>query len=588
MSTQPQLQAPVRGMAESGGSAAPDAPADPGRPAAPGGAPRPAPRAMEGRWTTSRWLTVGVSGALLALLVLSALVAGFFRHSGTVTDQLVDHSSPALTEAALLEAALINQETGTRGYALSGQVQFLQPYTQGLTQQKDAVAELRDLAAGDRTASADLDLVVARAARWRTDVAEPIAASPPGRPVPASLSQPGKGKAEFDALRAALLTQQHHLEQRSDAARADLKHTRHMRNWIFSAIALVILALAVLVFFALRRGVNRPLERLARQARAVADGDFEHPIDSVGPADLRALARDVEAMRGRLARELSSSKKAREAIGAHAVDLARSNAELEQFAYVASHDLQEPLRKVASFCQLLQRRYADQLDERAGQYIDYAVDGANRMQTLINDLLAFSRVGRVHNDYALVDLNEVWGATEAALSVGIAETGAVLTHDRLPTVTGDRTQLGMLLQNLISNAVKFRSDERAPRIHLACERDGDLWHFAFTDNGIGIEAEFAERVFVIFQRLHTRETYPGNGIGLAMCKKVVEFHGGTIGVDPGHTGGARIVFTLPADPPQVPGPTAAAESDGRHAPESDAAGQAPTPPGGSGQAGPAL
>ncbi len=171
------------------------------------------------------------------------------------------------------------------------------------------------------------------------------------------------------------------------------------------------------------------------------------------------------------------------------------------------------------------------------------------MQTLINDLLAFSRVGRVHDGYAPVDLEQVWAATEDSLSVGIAESGAVLVRDPLPTVDGDATQLGMLLQNLVTNAIKFRSPGRALRISLACESDAneDLWRFAFTDNGIGIDPEYAERVFVIFQRLHPRDAYPGTGIGLAMCKKIVEFHGGAIAIDPEHTDGTRIAFTLPRD-----------------------------------------
>ncbi|MEE4546243.1 CHASE3 domain-containing protein [Streptomyces sp. V4-01] len=543
MSTQPQVPAPVSSEEDR----APDSGTRPARPPAD-------TRTVAGRWTTSRWLTVGVSGALVALLTLAVLVAGFFRHSGAVTDQLVDHSSPALIEAVRLESALVDQETGTRGYALSGQRQFLEPYTQGLAQQKSAADQLRALTSHDRTASADLELILARADRWRTDVAGPIAAAPAGQPLPASVAQPDRGKAEFDSLRTALRAQQQHLGDSRTRARADLAHTRRMRNWIFSAIGLAVLALAVLAFIALRRGVNAPLDRLARQARAVADGDFDHPIDSGGPADMRALARDVEAMRRRLSAELATSRAARQTLDAHAADLARSNAELEQFAYVASHDLQEPLRKVASFCQLLQRRYANQLDERANQYIEFAVDGSVRMQTLISDLLSFSRVGRFHREYVQVDLNEVWRATESALSMSITESDAVLVHDELPTVAGDRTQLGMLLQNLIGNAIKFRSAQLPPRIELACRLDGDLWRFSITDNGIGIEPEFAERVFVIFQRLHARDAYPGNGIGLAMCKKVVEFHGGTIAVDRGHTGGTRILFTLPATEPSLPHP----------------------------------
>jgi light-regulated signal transduction histidine kinase (bacteriophytochrome) len=251
-------------------------------------------------------------------------------------------------------------------------------------------------------------------------------------------------------------------------------------------------------------------------------------------------------MRTRLVEELEFSEAARVMLDEQAADLKRSNAELEQFAYVASHDLQEPLRKVSSFTQLLHRRYGGQLDERADQYIGFAVDGANRMQTLINDLLAFSRVGRVHHDHEAVDLEVVLGRTLDTLSVAVEESGAEITHDPLPSVLGDTTQLSMLWQNLLSNAIKFRDPDRPPRIHVSAVADGEDWEFAVSDNGIGVAPEFHEKVFVLFQRLHTKDAYPGTGIGLSMCKKVVEFHGGTIRIDPGHEPGARVVFTLPA------------------------------------------
>jgi len=516
------------------------------RASGPGSAPATAVRGASG-WTTRRWLSAGTAAALTVLVVLGVLVGWFFSHSASVTDQLVDRSSPALVAAVQLEAALVNQETGTRGYAISGQTDFLQPYTDGLAQESSAVAQLRVLTAGDRAAGTDLDLVLSRAGTWQQDIARPIAASPPGRAVPADVAQVDKAKGEFDSVRSALTAEQRQLQGRRNASLADLKRSRTLRDWLFSAIAVVILVLTALVFTGLRRGVNRPLEQLSAQLRVVAEGGFDQPIASGGPADLRRLAADAEAMRHYLVQELATSRAAQQEVDAHSAELIRSNAELEQFAYVASHDLQEPLRKVASFCQLLQRRYAEQLDDRANQYIGFAVDGANRMQTLINDLLAFSRVGRVHDGYSPVDLEQVWASTEDSLSVGIAESQAVLVHDPLPTVDGDATQLGMLLQNLVTNAVKFRSPERVPRISLTCEPDpeGGLWRFACTDNGIGIDPEYAERVFVIFQRLHTRDAYPGNGIGLAMCKKIVEFHGGSIAIDPDHTGGTRITFTLP-------------------------------------------
>ncbi|WP_374118227.1 sensor histidine kinase [Streptomyces sp. RKAG337] len=499
-------------------------------------------------WTTRRWLTAGACAALAVLAVLAATGVWVFARSTAISDRLVDGSTPALVASVRLEGALINQETGARGYGLTGEPGFLEPYRSGLQQQKDATAQLRTLLADDPAGGADLDEVLARAETWQSRFGRPVATAPAGAPVALATERADEGRQDFNAIRVSAAHLEKDLEAARDRAHAELHHVRSQRNWIFSLIAAVILALTVLVFAGLRRGVTLPLGRLSDDVRRVAGGNFGHPITASGPADLRRLAVDVEGMRGRLAAELAFSDSAREQLDLQAAELRRSNAELEQFAYVASHDLQEPLRKVASFCQLLQRRYADQLDDRAVQYIDFAVDGANRMQTLIHDLLAFSRVGRLHTDNETVDLEELFSRTTDALSIAVEESGARITHDPLPAVSGDATQLGMLLQNLVSNALKFRSAERTPAVQLSARCEDGLWHFAVTDNGIGIGAEYAERVFVIFQRLHTREAYPGNGIGLALCKKIVEFHGGTIAIDPGHTPGARITFTLPGLP----------------------------------------
>ncbi|MFD8075070.1 ATP-binding protein [Streptomyces sp. NPDC059718] len=517
-------------------------------------------------WTTRRWLRVGVSLALAVLAALGALGIWALDRSSALTDQLVDVRSPALVNSVRLEAALVNQETGVRGYGLSGQREFLDPYTQGLADERTALDRLRPLVQGDARARADLDAVVDAATAWQGLIARPVASASatPGEPVPLATERADEGRAAFDRVRDALGSQQEHLRQARITAGTQLDAAVRLRNVVFTAIAAVIVLLAVLVFEGLRRGITRPLELLGTEVRHVTRGRFDHPITVHGPADLRRLGGDVEGMRRRLAEELSFAERARQLLDEQSADLKRSNAELEQFAYVASHDLQEPLRKVSSFTQLLQRRYGDQLDERADQYIAFAVDGANRMQTLINDLLAFSRVGRVHNQQGTVDLERIAGATEEALSVALEESGAEITRDPLPTVVGDATQLGMLWQNLISNAVKFRHPDRAPRIHVAARCDGDLWRFSVTDNGIGIDPEFAEKVFVIFQRLHTKDAYPGNGIGLAMCKKIVEFHGGTIGIDPEHGPGTRMAFTLPAqrtDHGQESGPASAAADD---------------------------
>jgi light-regulated signal transduction histidine kinase (bacteriophytochrome) len=235
-----------------------------------------------------------------------------------------------------------------------------------------------------------------------------------------------------------------------------------------------------------------------------------------------------------------------------ATELERSNRELEQFAYVASHDLQEPLRKVASFCQMLESRYAGQLDDRGHQYIAFAVDGAKRMQLLINELLTFSRVGQAGTVRAPVNLNTVAFEAKDRLDATIADTDAEVIIGDLPTVDGDATLLTQLFQNLIANSIKFRRLDDHPVISLTAEHGDGIWNFACQDNGIGIAPAHAERVFVIFQRLHPRDAYPGTGIGLALCRKIVDFHGGQIWVDTQAQAGegTTIRWTLP-------------ESDGR-------------------------
>ena len=244
-------------------------------------------------------------------------------------------------------------------------------------------------------------------------------------------------------------------------------------------------------------------------------------------------------------RDITERKQAQDALAAKVAELALSNKELEQFAYVASHDLQEPLRMITSYTTLLSKRYAGKLDQDADEFIGFAVDGAKRMQGLINDLLAYSRVGTKKKDLAPTNSEAVLTATLKTLDMAIQDAAATITHDTLPTVTADATQLGQLFQNLIGNALKYRNS-KPPVIHVGSRREGDHWLFSVQDNGIGIDGKFAEKIFIIFQRLHTREEYAGTGIGLAVCKKIVERHGGKIWVESELSHGSMFCFTLPA------------------------------------------
>jgi PAS domain S-box-containing protein len=291
---------------------------------------------------------------------------------------------------------------------------------------------------------------------------------------------------------------------------------------------------------------RRTNEPYAVQYRILRPDGDERVIASRGKVVQRDAAGAPIRMTG-VCWDVTEEKRAEERLRALLAELARSNRELEQFAYVASHDLQEPLRMVSSYTQLLEKRYRDKLDDDAREFIHYAVDGARRMQRLINDLLEFSRVSTRGKPLERVDANEVLGAVRANLAAAIDETQALVTNGELPVIAADATQLGQLLQNLIGNAIKFHG-VAAPRVHVsACDGAGE-WTFSVKDNGIGIEREYFERIFVIFQRLHAGQQYPGTGIGLAVCKRIVERHGGRIWVESEPGTGTTFFFSIPKSP----------------------------------------
>lgn len=426
---------------------------------------------------------------------------------------------------------------------------------------------VEDLGA-DAPTVASLEALAAGIEEWRTSFAEPAIAAvikdgaggAPPELVAAGEALFAETQQEADALAAELM------QSRADAAE---QLTRWTRNLFMTVVLLTVAALAVGlgVWFTLRRRILEPLADLASKAEAVSGGALTQAVRTRAPGEIASLAHAVDTMRVELVDQMAAAKESEKEIAeAHqhlteqAEELRRSNRDLEQFAYVASHDLQEPLRKVASFTQLLQKRYGGELDERADQYIDFAVDGAKRMQRLIQDLLGFSRVGRSLDAPRPVDLGEAARTAVATFDTTIAAEGAVVEVGELPTVVGQPTLLVQLFQNLVGNALKFRDPERTPQIEIGARRTGAGWELWCTDNGIGIDAQYVDRVFVIFQRLHAKDVYDGTGIGLALCKKIVEHHGGEIWIDVAAAGkaaqdplarGTSVRWTLP-DAPGVP------------------------------------
>jgi signal transduction histidine kinase len=483
------------------------------------------------RWPLSR--IVGVAVLALLLFSVGSVVAGGIAlvSLNDARNRVINVIDPATVAAQQLDNALVNQETGVRGYALSAQQSFLAPYTAGAAEEQTAIASLRRLASQLPAATtSDLNSVIDQARLWRTDYAQPTIAQVGRTGKPVVSPDVTTGKTTFDALRAKAAVLQADVTSARSSAVATLNATATSLDAVFIAVAIGLALIVALLALGLRATAIRPLHRLAAQVRRVAGGDFDHEVTVPGPREVTHLAADVNTMRERILQELSATQDNNAILQAHATELQRSNSELEQFAYVASHDLQEPLRKVASFTQLLQRRYAGKLDARADQYIEFAVDGAKRMQALINDLLAYSRVGRSDREPALVSSD--------------AETGATIETGHLPLVLAELPLLIAVFQNLLSNALKF-SGEKAPRVVVTVRRDEPFWLFSFSDNGIGIEPEYSERIFVIFQRLHERTAYAGTGIGLSMTRKIIEYFGGQIWLDTTFTGGTRFCFTLP-------------------------------------------
>jgi signal transduction histidine kinase len=452
---------------------------------------------------------------LLVIAFATVLYATLqFKNKG---DDIIDRWEPAYATSQTLLSDMVNQETGLRGYVLGKRPVFLQPYRQYSGLQRRHEAQMRALVAGDPSLLADLGSFDRAANVWRTAIAAKyIAEVQHGDRHASGLVSDLAGKAAFDSIRRRAATLTDHIA----AVRNDVQSQRRAAI-VFCFIATIAAACLTLgskyvLWRGLRRQVLTPIDELGAQTREVAGGAISKHISPGGPPEIE---------RGE--------------------DLARSNADLEQFAYVASHDLSEPLRKVANFCQLLERQYSEQLDDKAKQYIAFAVDGAKRMQVLIADLLSFSRVGRTTENFAPVDMGIALSRALVSLDDRIVASGAQIVRASLPTVDGDATLLAALFQNLVGNALKYRDPDQPPRIEVSAERDGSNWQFIVADNGIGIDRQYAERIFTIFQRLHLRDKYGGTGIGLALCRKIVEFHRGKIWLADSAGPGATFAFLIP-------------------------------------------
>lgn len=511
-------------------------------------------KAYQQGWTLRRRVVALLGVVLVLLLGLAAAEAAVAAKNRQNIDAVLLKTGPLRVQAQELMSVLLDQETAVRGYAVNGDRNDLVPYQEGLQREQTLIASIRDLSADYPDVRRELAVVEQRTAQWRSQVAEPVIAT-------TERSGPAAGQAlitdqtrqQFDGIRASVTALQDEVLTVRKETADRVNSTSNVLVVLLIIAALVVAVAGTVMLLSLDRILIRPLAGLVGQVREVAAGDYQHHIEGSGPPEFRRLADDIDLMRQKIAQELDEVRQARERIEwvnsqlqKQAEELTRSNRDLEQFAYVASHDLQEPLRKVASFCQLLQRRYAGQLDERADQYIAFAVDGAQRMQRLINDLLAFSRIGRLTTGFTEVDLNKVMGdvagQTEAARQYADAE----LTWDEMPTIRGEEPLLTNLLVNLVSNSVKFRRPDVTPKVHVSARLVDGEWEISCRDNGIGIEPEFADKIFVIFQRLHSKDAYPGTGIGLAIVKKIVEYHGGRVWVDTDAEVGTTIRFTLPA------------------------------------------
>jgi signal transduction histidine kinase len=464
-----------------------------------------------------------IAGIGTALLIFISIGLLSYQRLLRARDDVfwVTHTHIVLETLETVQASVISAETNQRGFLLTDDETYLSAYNDSLAKARLGLRDVRQLTVDNPIQQKSLDAIeplVKQRFGLLADVVQTRQKGGLDAAVDSIKSGAGKrAMNQLDGAISAMEDREHTLlAQRTKTADASTAQARHV----------IVVGYTLSFFFLFLAGamIFQEMER-----RRVAE------------EEIRGLNANLEVRVTERTAELAFSNSE---LHARTADLARSNNELQQFAYVASHDLQEPLRMVASFTQLLAKRYNDKLDDDAREFIHYAVDGATRLQTLIGDLLTYSRVGTQAKALKPTNCDAALDRVLASLKLAIQDSGTTIVRDPLPTVLADEVQLCQLFQNLLTNAMKFHSD-RPPRIHIFAEQHDDTWHISVRDNGIGIAPEHTERIWIIFQRLHTKQEYPGTGIGLAICKKIAERHGGHISVQPSPGGGSTFTFTIP-------------------------------------------
>lgn len=482
---------------------------------------------------TSERIVVGGFG--LALLLLCAVGgAAYFNVQMLVENRRwVDHTHRVLKTLNELSSSLNNVETGRRGYVLTEETNYLETYNTEIQSTKEAIETVRQLIRDNlkqKRTLEQLEPIVAQKLALSEQSIDLIQQKQSTTAAQRTLSQQGIISQQLiQAKLAEMDAQERTLLQQRTAA------TDKSVQTIF-----VLIVVGYCLSFSLLLGVYFLLQRQIRDRKKAEAALIE------ANKQLESKIQEHTEVNAILQKEIVRRLAVQQKLEQLARSLKHSNQELEQFAYVASHDLQEPLRAVTSYTQMLSRKYQNNLDEKADKYINYIVDGATRMQQLINDLLTYSRVGRQKLELTTTDCNAVLEQIFRNLQVTIMESNGVITYDSLPTVMADTAQLTQLFQNLIANALKYHGED-PPKVHISATRQEAEWVFSVQDNGIGIDPQYAERIFIIFQRLHTRRSYPGTGIGLAICKKIVELHKGRIWVESQPGAGTTFLFTIPID-----------------------------------------